>query len=107
MKRFFDIIISLTVLIIFTPILILITISILVFDGYPVFFIQQRLGKNKIYFNIIKFRTMILGDSSSSKHDGIRQTLLGKYLRKTSMDELPVIINVLCSLISKCSIPMW
>ena len=95
MKRLFDIITSLLGLIIFTPLLLLLFIFIMAFDGFPIFFVQPRLGKNKIIFNIIKFRTMKIGDSKSSKDDAIRQTLLGRLLRKTSLDELPVLINVL------------
>ena len=95
MKRLFDIIISLIALTIFTPLLFLISIAIFVFDGLPIIFVQPRLGKDKEEFNIVKFRTMNVGESKSSENDEIRQTLLGKFLRKSSLDELPVLINVL------------
>ena len=62
MKRFFDIITTLIGLIIFTPLLLLISIAIIVFDGFPIIFVQPRLGKNKQEFDIIKFRTMKIGD---------------------------------------------
>ena len=95
MKRLFDIIISLIALTIFTPLLFLISIAIFVFDGLPIIFVQPRLGKDKEEFNIVKFRTMNVGESKSSENDEMRQTLLGKFLRKSSLDELPVLINVL------------
>ena len=55
MKRLFDLILSLIALTVFTPLLFLISIAILVFDGLPIIFVQSRLGKDKEEFNIVKF----------------------------------------------------
>ena len=95
MKRLFDLIVSIAGLILLAPMFIVILFLILLFDRWPVFFIQSRLGKNLVPFNIIKFRTMKSGISKSSEDDEIRQTIIGRILRKTSIDELPVLINVL------------
>lgn len=95
MKKSFDLLLSIFGLLVFSPLLLVLSICIVIFDGFPIFFIQTRLGKNKVPFNIIKFRTMKLGESISSKDDQKRQTALGKVLRRTSLDELPVLINVI------------
>ena len=95
MKRVFDLIISVFGLLALSPLLLLLSICIVIIDGFPIFFIQPRLGKNKVPFNIIKFRTMKSGQSLSSKDDQKRQTTIGKFLRKTSLDELPVLVNVI------------
>jgi len=95
MKRLIDIVLSMIGIVFFSPIILVISFLILVFNGWPIFFIQSRLGKDLIPFNIIKFRTMEKGYSMSSENDAFRQTGLGKVLRKTSIDELPVLLNVL------------
>ena len=95
MKRLIDIVLSMIGIVFFSPIILVISFLILVFNGWPIFFIQSRLGKDLIPFNIIKFRTMEKGYSMSSENDAVRQTGLGKVLRKTSIDELPVLLNVL------------
>jgi len=95
MKRIFDLIASLIGGTILIPLIIFLSCAILLFNGWPVFFIQPRLGKNKIPFNMIKFRTMKSGISKSSEHDAARLTKIGKVLRKTSVDELPVLFNVI------------
>ena len=95
MKRFFDIFISLLILIFFSPLLILITLLNIIFQGFPVIFLHSRLGKNGKSFELIKFRSMINGPSLSAEHDIKRITKWGRILRRTSIDELPVLLNVL------------
>jgi lipopolysaccharide/colanic/teichoic acid biosynthesis glycosyltransferase len=95
MKRIFDFTASLIGLAVLLPFILILSSFILIFNGWPVFFIQPRLGKNKIPFNMIKFRTMKSGISKSSEHDAARLTKIGKVLRKTSVDELPVLFNVI------------
>jgi len=94
-KRLFDIIISVFGIVVLLPIYFILSSIIFIFNGWPIFFIQTRLGQNKISFNMIKFRTMKSDISKSSEHDATRLTKIGKILRRTSLDELPVLINVL------------
>ena len=99
MKRLFDIIFSLLFLLIFSPVLIIIALSIKVIDGSPIIFKQQRPGLNVRPFLFYKFRTMRnLTDSVGCMlPDEDRLTALGKFLRKFSLDELPSLWNVLKS----------
>ena len=100
-KRIFDIFASLIGLIILSPILALIAIAIKCDSKGPVFFLQERIGKVGKTFNIYKFRTMVI--NAESIGEGLicrddcdpRITRMGKILRKTSLDELPQLINVL------------
>ncbi len=100
-KRFVDILGSFIGIIILSPLFILVAICIKVTSEGPVFFKQKRLGKDGKVFDIIKFRTMIvnaekIGDGLTVKsEDDSRITKVGKLLRKTSLDELPQLINVL------------
>ena len=98
-KRFFDISLALAALILLLPVLTAISIAVFLSTGLPVFFIQERVGKNWKPFKIIKFRTMIknadkIGLGITSNSDS-RITPVGKILRKTKLDELPQLINVL------------
>ena len=97
-KNILDRITSLFLLILLLPILIIISIAILLFDGIPIFFIQKRPGYKSKFFKIIKFRTMknnIHDSKNKFKNDKERLTPIGRFLRKTSLDELPELINIL------------
>ena len=91
MKRAFDIIASLSLLIILIPLLIVLALIQLVNFGKPLFFSQYRAGKDGCSFLIIKFRTMQEGLGSDSE----RLTPWGQFMRSTSLDELPELWNVL------------
>lgn len=100
-KRFIDILGSIFGIIVFSPVLIIVAISIKLTSKGPVLFKQERLGKNGEEFTIFKFRTMVvnaeeIGDGLRIKSESdTRITKIGKVLRKTSLDELPQLINVL------------
>lgn len=97
-KRFFDFWISLVVLIIISPILLVITIWLhFANKGAGAFFFQKRPGKNARIFKVVKFKTM--NDERDAEGnllpDEERITNVGKFVRSTSIDELPQLINVL------------
>lgn len=97
-KRFFDFWISLVVLIIFSPILLLITISLLFANnGAGVLFFQARPGRDGRIFKVIKFKTMTdeRDENGELLPDEDRLTKVGSFVRSTSIDELPQLINVL------------
>jgi len=93
-KRLFDIIFSMAALITCSPLLLLISLLILIFDGKPILFKQIRSGFNRNPFKFYKFRTM-KNKHGSILQDSDRITHFGSLLRKTSLDELPTFINVL------------
>src|SRR5690554_49717 len=101
LKRLIDLVGSGIGLIIISPFLIIIALLIKTTSTGPVFFTQERLGKNGRVFKIIKFRTMVvnaekLGDGLRVKDNSdSRITKIGRFLRSTSLDELPQLINVI------------
>ena len=97
MKRIFDIILSCIIIIIMSPICIIVVLAILIFQGMPIFFKQDRLGKDHLPFKVIKFCTMTcMRDQEGELLPDIdRTTRLGTLLRKTSIDEIPSLWNVL------------
>lgn len=100
LKRLFDIVCSLIALIVLSPIFIIVAILIKLTDNGPVFYKQIRLTKNHKKFKIYKFRSMIVNAEEngvarlSSKNDS-RITPIGNLIRKTRIDELPQLINIL------------
>lgn len=99
MKRIFDVIISCFLLLLFSPVLLVICLLIRIDSVGSVFFLQQRVGLYGQPFKIFKFRSMIanadtLGGFSTEKND-VRITRIGQIIRKTSIDELPQLINVI------------
>ena len=112
LKRGFDAVVAAAMLIVFSPLLLLIALLIKLEDRGPVFFKQQRVGKGGTEFGMIKFRSMCVDAEARLaalrtanerngplfKMDGgdPRVTRIGRFLRATSLDELPQLINVLC-----------
>ena len=97
LKRIMDFLLSLIALVILLPGLLIFAILIYIKLGSPVFFKQQRPGKNGEIFEILKFRTMTSEKDKDGNllSDEIRLTKFGKFLRSTSIDELPELFNIL------------
>lgn len=94
--RFFDVLISTVLLVVLSPFLLIIALLIIATSKGPAIFVQQRVGKNNINFNIYKFRTMrvkISGTAITIGRDK-RITRIGRLLRKLKLDELPQLFNV-------------
>lgn len=97
LKRAADILISLIALIVLSPIILIVAILIRIKLGSPIFFVQERIGKDNKTFKMIKFRTMKDAKDKNGEllPDSERLTKFGKILRSLSIDELPELINIL------------
>jgi Undecaprenyl-phosphate glucose phosphotransferase len=99
-KRIFDIIVSMICLIVFSPVMLLTTLIIKITSPGPILFKQERVGLNRKNFHMYKFRSMKVQKKEEEKvrwttKDDPRKTRFGNFIRKTSIDELPQILNVL------------
>ena len=100
LKRGIDFVLALCGLIVLSPLFLILCLWIKLDSKGPIFFKQKRVGKNKTYFNILKFRTMYIDTPKDMPTHMLSNpdqyiTKTGKFLRKTSLDELPQIINIL------------
>ena len=104
-KRALDILISFLSLVILSPVLLITAIAVKIDSKGPALFKQTRLGRGGKEFKILKFRSMVLnaehtGSGVYSGKDDARVTKVGKFIRKTSIDELPQVINILAGQMS-------
>lgn len=97
-KRMTDIVFSLLGLIILSPVMLVIVVGVKMSSPGPVFFVQERVGRNKKIFKMLKFRSMRVNaeqETGWSTDADPRKTVFGSFIRKTSLDELPQLFNVL------------
>lgn len=96
-KRLLDILISLTGMIVLSPVLLIVWVLVRVKLGKPAFFTQQRPGKNGKIFKLYKFRSMTdeRDENGELLPDEVRLTGFGRFLRSTSLDEIPELFNIL------------
>jgi len=96
-KRIFDLFISFVALLVLSPVFIVTTIGLYIVNNRKPFFLQLRPGKNERIFKVIKFKTMTdeKDEAGNFLPDADRMTKIGKFVRSTSLDELPQLLNVL------------
>jgi lipopolysaccharide/colanic/teichoic acid biosynthesis glycosyltransferase len=99
-KRVFDLVLAGAAVFALLPLFIVVTMAIKLDDGGPIFFRQRRMGRGNCFFNMYKFRSMTVGlcdadGNVSASRDDRRVTRVGRFIRATSLDELPQLFNVL------------
>lgn len=96
-KRLFDFFLSFIAILILLPVLLIISVLVRIKLGSPIIFKQQRIGKNEKVFNMYKFRSMTEERNGEGKllPDEIRLTRFGRFLRSSSLDELPELFNII------------
>lgn len=99
-KRLFDFVVSIVSLLIVSPLFLFIALLIKLDSKGPVFYVQERIGKDGKPFDLVKFRTMVVGAEETGlglevARDDERITRVGRFLRQWTLDELPQLINVL------------
>lgn len=99
MKRLFDFLMSLIAIILLSPVILIVALAVKFTSPGPILFKQRRIGKDNVEFEIYKFRTMRIDTPNVPTHllENPEQwiTPIGKFLRKTSLDELPQLFNIL------------
>ena len=98
LKRAFDFVMSALGIIVLSPLLLFLAIGVKLSSPGPILFRQERVGLNRQTFQMLKFRSMVVNDQSDtawSKKNDDRRTKFGAFMRKTSLDELPQLFNVL------------
>lgn len=99
-KRIFDIAVAGTAILFTAPVLIVVALAIVLEDGGPALFVQRRMGRGNTFFSMYKFRSMAVerldpDGTRSTERDDSRITRVGRFIRRTSIDELPQLLNVL------------
>ena len=99
MKRFFDLLVAVVALVIFSPVFVICAIAVRLTSKGPIYYVSDRIGANNSHFNMLKFRTMRIDTPQVATHlmtdPKAFLTPIGDFLRKSSLDELPQLINVI------------